>query len=143
MAQCILKIALDTPLNALFDYRWSSDDAPLPQVGQLALVPFGRREVMGLIVGLADSTDVPDAKMKDVLAVRSQLAPLSAQWLALAAFAADYYQRPLGEVALPGLPKNLRVLTTVALDRAIKKLAKVVDAHDGRPLNMPPLNPAP
>ena len=76
---CILKIALDTPLNALFDYRWNGAaadgdaDAPLPQVGQLALVPFGRREVMGLIVGVSDSSDVPAAKLKDVLAVRSQL----------------------------------------------------------------------
>ena len=60
----------------------------------------------------------------------------------LAAFAADYYQRPLGEVALPGLPKNLRVLTTVALDRAIRKLAKLETAHDGRPAGMPQLNPA-
>ena len=119
---CILKIALDTPLNALFDYRWHGGaDAPLPQVGQLALVPFGRREVMGLIVGVSDSTDVPEAKLKDVLAVRSQLAPLSAQWLALAAFAADYYQRPLGEVALPGLPKNLRVLTTRSEERRVGK----------------------
>ena len=149
LTSCILKIALDTPLNALFDYRWNAAadadagaDVPLPQVGQLALVPFGRREVMGLIVGVSDSTDVPAAKLKDVLAVRSQLAPLSEQWLALAAFAADYYQRPLGEVALPGLPKNLRVLTTVALDRAIKKLAKLADAHDGTPLNMPALNAA-
>src|SRR5450830_111453 len=147
LTSCILKIALDTPLNALFDYRWNAAaDADvavvLPQVGQLALVPFGRREVMGLIVGISSSTDVPAAKLKDVLAVRSQLAPLSEQWLALAAFAADYYQRPLGEVALPGLPKNLRVLTTVALDRAIKKLAKLADAHDGTPLNMPALNAA-
>ncbi|MEG1055050.1 MAG: primosomal protein N', partial [Janthinobacterium sp.] len=65
LTSCILNIALDTPLNALFDYRWNGGaDAALPQVGQLALVPFGRREVMGLIVGVADSTDVPDAKLK-------------------------------------------------------------------------------
>ena len=44
---------------------------------------------------------------------------------ALARFAAEYYQRPMGEVALPGLPKNLRVPKTVALDRALKKLAKL------------------
>jgi primosomal protein N' (replication factor Y) len=43
-------------------------------------------------------------------------------------------------VALPGLPKNLRVLTTVALDRAIKKLAKLDVPHDGTPANMPVLN---
>ncbi|NVD71526.1 primosomal protein N' [Duganella sp. BJB1802] len=139
---CILQIALDTPLNAIFDYRWHCDAAEQPQVGQLALVPFGRREVMGLIVGIAAETDVPVDKLKDALAVRSQLGPLSAQWLALAGFAADYYQRPLGEVALPGLPKNLRVLTTVALDRALKKLAKLDAPHDGTPLNMPALNPS-
>jgi primosomal protein N' (replication factor Y) len=139
---CILQIALDTPLNAIFDYRWHCDAAEQPQVGQLALVPFGRREVMGLIVGVVAETDVPGDKLKDALAVRSQLGPLSPEWLALAGFAADYYQRPLGEVALPGLPKNLRVLTTVALDRALKKLAKHDVPHDGTPLNMPVLNPS-
>jgi primosomal protein N' (replication factor Y) len=128
---CYLQIAIDTPLNAVFDYRWTCDGDQRPQVGQLALVPFARREVVGLIVGVADDTDVPVDKLKDALAVRSQLSPLSAKWLALAGFAADYYQRPLGEVALPGLPKNLRVLTTVALDRAIKKLAKLDVPHDG------------
>ncbi|MPQ59178.1 primosomal protein N' [Duganella sp. FT27W] len=137
---CILRIALDTPLNAVFDYRWHCEADARPQVGQLALVQFGSREVTGLIVEVADQTDVPEAKLKDALAVRSQLSPLSPQWLALAGFAADYYQRPLGEVALPGLPKNLRVSTTVALDRAIKKLAKNEAPHDATPANPPPLN---
>ncbi|USX20744.1 primosomal protein N' [Oxalobacteraceae bacterium OTU3REALA1] len=139
---CILQVALDTPLNAIFDYRWYCDAAEQPQVGQLAFVPFGPREVMGLIVGVAAETDVPDGKLKDALAVRSQLAPLSAQWLALAGFAADYYQRPLGEVALPGLPKNLRAPTPLTLDKALKKLAKLDAPHDGTPLNMPVLNPS-
>ncbi|KQQ31034.1 primosomal protein N' [Duganella sp. Leaf126] len=139
---CILRIALDTPLNAVFDYRWPCERDARPQVGQLALVQFGAREVTGLIVEVAEQTEVPEAKLKDALAVRSQLAPLSAQWLALAAFAADYYQRPLGEVALPGLPKNLRVGTTVALDRAIKKLARNEAPHDATAANPPPLNPS-
>ena len=139
MAQCFLKIALDTPLNACFDYRWLGEP---PTVGQLALVPFGRREVVGLIVGISDTSDVAPAKLKDALVVRSQLPPLSPQWLALAGFAADYYQRPLGEVALPGLPKNLRVLTTVALDRAIKKMGQDERLHDASPHDMPLLNRA-
>ncbi|HEX7988325.1 MAG TPA: primosomal protein N' [Duganella sp.] len=139
---CILQVALDTPLNAIFDYRWYCDAAEQPRVGQLAFVPFGPREVMGLIVGVVADTDVPDGKLKDALAIRSQLAPLSAQWLALAGFAADYYQRPLGEVALPGLPKNLRAPTALTLDKAIKKLAKLDAPHDGTPLDMPALNPS-
>ncbi|MDR7047669.1 primosomal protein N' (replication factor Y) [Duganella sp. 3397] len=137
---CILRIALDTPLNTVFDYRWHCEPEARPLVGQLALVQFGSREVTGLIVEVLDETDVPEAKLKDALAVRSQLSPLSPQWLALAGFAADYYQRPLGEVALPGLPKNLRVGTTVALDRAIRKLAKNEAPHDATPANPPPLN---
>ncbi|GGY28437.1 primosomal protein N' [Pseudoduganella albidiflava] len=141
MSHCILRIALDTPLHAVFDYRWPCAATERPQVGHLALVPFGRREVVGIIVGVADDTDVPEEKLKDALAVRLQLAPLPAQWLALAGFAAEYYQRPLGEVALPGVPKNLRLPTTVALDRAIKKLAKTAIGHDPAPVGMPELNP--
>ena len=105
------------------------------------MVPFGPREVVGLIVDILDASDVPEEKLKDALAVRSQLAPLLPQWLALAGFAAEYYQRPLGEVALPGLPKNLRVVSTVALDRAIKKLGKMELPHDPAPAAAPTLNP--
>ena len=142
MEHCILQVVLDTPLDRIFDYQWRrTADEALPQVGQLAILPFGRREVAGLIVGIAQQTQVPPDKLKEVIAVRSQLSPLSPQWRALCGFAADYYQRPLGEVALPGLPKNLRALTTTALDRALKKLAKLTAAHDGNAFNTPPLKP--
>jgi primosomal protein N' (replication factor Y) len=139
---CILQVALDTPLDSVFDYRWPCEPGQEPVPGQLALVDFGRREAVGLIVAVKRDTEVPAGKLKDAIAVRTQLAPLPAKWLALARFAADYYQRPLGEVALPGLPKNLRLSTTVALDRAIKKLAKLDPAHDAAPVGMPVLNPA-
>jgi primosomal protein N' (replication factor Y) (superfamily II helicase) len=142
LAHCILEVALDTPLNSCFDYRWSCQPGAAPLVGQLVLVPFARREVMGLVVAVKSSTEVPLDKLKDAIAVRSQLSPLQERWIALARFAADYYQRPLGEVALPGLPKNLRAPKTVALDRALKKLAKDTTPHDATPAGMPALNPA-
>jgi len=141
VSYCILQIALDTPLDSVFDYRWPCEPDTEPQVGQLALVNFGRREAVGVIVAIKQDTDVPADKLKDALAVRSQLPPLSDKWLALARFAAGYYHRPLGEVAMPGLPKNLRLSTTVALDRALKKLARLPDAHDATPADVPVLNP--
>ena len=141
MSYCILQIALDTPLDSVFDYRWPCAPGEEPQVGQLALVNFGRRDAVGVIVAIKQDSDVPADKLKDALAVRGQLAPLSGKWLALARFAAGYYHRPLGEVAMPGLPKNLRLSTTVALDRALKKLAKLPEAHDATPADMPVLNP--
>ena len=141
---CIVKIALDTPLDFTFDYRWTRSDAEpaWPQPGQLAVVSFGRREVVGIIVAVGSQTEVPAAKLKDVVGLRVQLAALSAAWLALCTFAADYYQRPLGEVAIPGIPKNLRAIKTIALDRALKKLAKLDAAHDATPAAMPSLNAA-
>ena len=104
----ILKMALDTPLAIEFDYRWrpeSADDLP-PMVGQLAQVPFGRREVMGLIIAIQETSDHAPEKIRDVTAIRYQLPALSTHWIALSRFAAEYYQRPLGEVVLPCLPKN-------------------------------------
>jgi len=139
---CFLEVVLDTPLNSSFDYRWPCRPGEEPLPGQLALVPFARREVMALIVAVKFETAVAPEKLKDALAVRSQLSPLPERWIALARFAADYYQRPLGEVALPGLPKNLRVPKTVALDRALKKLAKLDQAQDATAVDMPVLNPA-
>lgn len=127
MEHCILQVALDTPLHTVFDYRWQAQqpDQPVPAIGQLVVVPFGRREAVGVVVGQAAETALDPDKIKDIIAVRSQLPPMSSHWLALCGFAADYYQRPLGEVMLPGLPKNLRALTTVALDKALKALGQI------------------
>ena len=135
MEQRLLQVALDTPLHTVFDYRWkaSSPDEPLPAIGQLVVVPFGRREAVGVVVGQDAQTDLQADKIKDVIAVRHQLPPMSAHWLALCGFAADYYQRPLGEVMLPGLPKNLRALTTVALDKALKALGRLAPATKANP----------
>ncbi len=154
MEHCILQIVLDTPLDTSFDYRWNlreieaggatSETEPqissVPQIGQLALVPFGRQEVMGLIVGISDTTEVPANKLKDVLEVRTQLAPLPQAWLDLCRFAADYYQRPLGEVALPALPKNLRTSKVTSLERNLKKVAKDAAPQDINPNPEPTLN---
>ncbi|HTN65878.1 MAG TPA: primosomal protein N' [Burkholderiaceae bacterium] len=143
MEQRILHIALDTPLDFAFDYRWTAPtpEAALPQIGQLALVPFGRRETVGVIVGIATASELAPDKLKSVLELRSALPPLTASWLALCGFAAEYYQRPLGEVMLPGLPKNLRTAKSVALERALQKLAKEAAAPIAAAVAAPPLNP--
>jgi primosomal protein N' (replication factor Y) len=139
----ILKVALDTPLDFLFDYGWPVEEGgPEPQVGHFVVVPFGRREITGLIVGIAATSDLAPEKLKSALAVRTQLPPLSAQWIALCRFAADYYQRPLGEVAVPGVPRNLRADSPVSLNRALKKIGQDRPAPDPTPAGMPPLNKA-
>jgi primosomal protein N' (replication factor Y) len=138
----ILKMALDTPLAIEFDYRWQPESAedPPPTVGQLAQVPFGRREVMGLIIAIHESSDYAPEKIRDITAIRYQLPALSTHWIALSRFAAEYYQRPLGEVVLPCLPKNLRALKSTALDSALKKVTAPASLTTSEPSLVPQLN---
>jgi primosomal protein N' (replication factor Y) len=128
-------------VGSVFDYRWRQQDgADVPQLGQLVLVPFGRREVIGMIVGITSHTTVAEDKLKEVIALRAQLAPLHPTWVDLCRFAADYYQRPLGEVVLPGLPKNLRLSNTTSLDRALKKISTQAPACSVTAAEVPRLN---
>jgi primosomal protein N' (replication factor Y) len=135
-------MALDTPLAIEFDYRWQPESAedPPPTVGQLAQVPFGRREVMGLIIAIHESSDYAPEKIRDITAIRYQLPALSTHWIALSRFAAEYYQRPLGEVVLPCLPKNLRALKSTALDSALKKVTAPASLTTSEPSLVPQLN---
>lgn len=135
-------MALDTPLAIEFDYRWQPESAedPPPTVGQLAQVPFGRREVMGLIIAIHESSDYAPEKIRDITAIRYQLPALSTHWIALSRFAAEYYQRPLGEVVLPCLPKNLRALKSTALDSALKKVTAPATSTTSEPSVVPQLN---
>ncbi|MGI9025288.1 MAG: replication restart helicase PriA, partial [Burkholderiaceae bacterium] len=137
---------MDTPVLAsagdgLYDYRWAGAAQP----GQLVIVPFGSRTVVGLIAGIADVAAVESERLRDAVAIVEGLSPLSAEWLALVRFAARYYHRTLGEVALPSLPGPLRqadrytlsspsaheprVAHLPSIDRAIKRAARAASDH--------------
>ena len=98
-------VAIDTPLRRLFDYR-SSNSAVQP--GVRVRVPFGRQRVVGVVVQLADRSDVPAAKLRDVLEVLDTAPVFPKADLALLIWAADYYHHPVGEVFAAALPRLLR-----------------------------------
>ena len=102
----ILQVALDTPLRRLFDYR-CPDDTPVP-IGCRVRVPFGRRQLVGLVVGHATQSSLPDDKLKPVRAVLDTELLLQADMLGLLAWAAQYYHQPLGMVIAAALPRLLR-----------------------------------
>lgn len=104
----IVRVALDTPADDCFDYL--ADDGVLP--GDLVVVPFGKRQVVGVAIELADTSDVPVDRLRPIVNRIDWMAPLSASWMGLARFAARYYHRRLGEVMLPALPPSLRETET-------------------------------
>ncbi len=104
----------------MLDY--ASEQALSP--GTLLRVPLGRREVAG-IVWDADpdaATQAPEGvDIKPVAAVLDALPPLPADWRRLMDFAAAYYQRAVGELALSVLPPELRQLDNTQLQRRMKR----------------------
>jgi primosomal protein N' (replication factor Y) (superfamily II helicase) len=93
-------------------------------------VPLGRREVLGIVWGEADEPRTPElkTKTKEIIVHLQGIAPLSSAWRALVEFAARYYQRSMGEVALAALPPQLREVDAAQLaarqQRQANKLAK-------------------
>ena len=117
-----LQVVVATPAHSAIagplTYR---SDLPLSP-GTLVRVPFGRREVLGVVWEAAsDSGELDEANIRDIAGALDGLAPLSSTWRKLVAFTAGYYQRSLGEVALAALPPQLRELTTLQLARRLKR----------------------
>jgi len=106
----ILRVALDTPLRQLFDYLPPGPaGTALPALGARVRVPFGRRRLVGVIVGTAEGSELPAARLKGVLEVLDERPLLDSGLLALLAWAADYYHHPIGEVIASALPRALRL----------------------------------
>ena len=130
MTTWVLRVACDVPVavsaDGLFDYAPRSIALPDGEcldehnrdawLGRAVIVPFGRpnkrgeaNTVVGWVFDTADTTDVPADKLKSVVGAVPSVPRADAAWLQLMHFMARYYQRGLGEVSLPALPKKLRV----------------------------------
>jgi len=105
----ILRIALRAPLRMLFDYLPPEDcpDAPL-QPGIRLRVPFGGRPRIGILVTLADHSEIPAERLKQALEILDDRAVLGTADLELLCWASRYYQHPPGEVIFTALPAALR-----------------------------------
>ncbi len=101
-----VRVGLDVPVDQGFDYR--ADDVVESDVGRLVVVPFGRRIAVGVILELADASEIPPERLKRVIRISRELPGWSAEDLRLLRFASDYYHYPLGQVVTSALPARLR-----------------------------------
>jgi primosomal protein N' (replication factor Y) len=102
----IVRVALDVPLPTLFDYTVGAGIAVA--AGQRVIVPFGRRQMAGVVMECVATTDVAPERIKPVTQLLQDSAPLSAGSLDLLRFCSDYYRYPIGPTVLSALPARLR-----------------------------------
>ena len=113
-------------VGGILSYRSESPLTP----GALVRVPLGSREVLGVVWDCPDTPPegLGETLTKPVAGVLEGLPPLDPRWRQLVKFAAQYYQRSLGEVALAALPPQLRELDAVQLARRMKRREKKAGA---------------
>ncbi len=95
------------------------------------VVPFGRRRQVGLVVEVADQSEIADARVRNIERILP-VEPLPYETLALIRFASDYYQFPIGQAAFVALPAALRRVRY----RGPKPRWQYVLTHAGRELSL-------
>jgi primosomal protein N' (replication factor Y) (superfamily II helicase) len=135
----VIAVALETPrhsaVGGLLDYV---SEQPLA-LGTLVRVPLGKRETAGIVWQRPADAQASPTELRPLTAEMSALPPLSAHWRALVDFAAAYYQRGVGELALAVLPPELRKLDNIQLTRRLARLPTHPSVNT--PSNGPPPPP--
>jgi len=117
------QVLLDVPVAEPLVYLAADADV---QAGTRCVVPLGRGARVGIIVGTSGLSAIVPSRIKPITRSLDDTSPLSAHWLQLTQFAADYYQYGWGEVALPSLPRMLR---TVPGARAARSFARLRESQ--------------
>jgi len=72
------------------------------------MVPFGRRQAVGLVLGHAAESTLPASKLRRCSAIVDDSPILADNDLSLIRFTSEYYHHPIGEVVAAALPALLR-----------------------------------
>ena len=113
----IVRVALDIPLSTLFDYFLAENMTVVK--GQRVVVPFGRKQVVGIVMELALQSDLASERIKSVVHVLDDIPPLPADLLKLLRFCSDYYHHPIGMAVMSALPARMRGSLPVLLKQAL------------------------
>ena len=132
-APTVYRIAVETPQHAglgpCLDY--TSEELLAP--GTLVRVPLGKRDVPGIVWQAGGGNAGAGVALRPVRQALTALPPLSDDWRELVAFAAGYYQRGLGELALAVLPPELRKLDAIQLSRRLARAAPAQSTAAAQP----------
>lgn len=105
----ILRVALPLPPLRLFDYAPPAGHVPGPaDVGCRVRVPFGPRELVGVVAEVGTPDPAADGRLRPALALLDAEPLLQGELLRSLQWLARYTHAPLGEVLATALPAALR-----------------------------------
>jgi len=107
--EIFIQVAVPVPMRQLFTYLVpESLQSTAIVVGERVILPFGNRQVVGVVLKVAPSTEFNKAKIKAIISRCDLDSRIPDALLTLLTLAANYYHHPIGDVFQQALPKLLR-----------------------------------
>jgi len=87
--------------------------------GQRVVVPFGRKQVVGVVMECAVRSDLSASGIKAVAQILDDVPPLPAELLKLLKFCSDYYHHPVGMTVLSACQRVCAAVCRLALKQVL------------------------
>ena len=116
MSTNCIQVLIPVPMRRLFDYLPPKEcDFPLKR-GMRVQVPFGRRQLIGVVWNTEHSSGFNADRLKAISEVLDKEPVIDNAFCQFLEKSAQYYHHPLGEVVLGALPKALRDGKNLSVD---------------------------
>ena len=125
MSSSFVDIALPVPLHRSFTYSLPPELASLAHLGSRALVPFGKKQLTGIIVGFPSQSSVKG--LRPVTDILDLVPTFPDEMLQLARWMSEYYFVPLGEVLRSATPQGLSLETKQTIRLVPSSIAEALE----------------
>ena len=118
-----LEVAIPVPMRQTFTYLLpTSLSAEQVKIGERVVVPFGSRQVIGIVLAIVTDTDYEKDKIKTVISRLDNSPCFTRDLVSFLKTCANYYHHAIGDVFQQALPVALRQITknTTLKDEVVK-----------------------
>lgn len=129
----LVNVAVPVPLHQSFDYLPAPTSTERNyQPGQRVIVPFGNRELVGVVIKTHQPDEAPSHKLKAIKTLCDPKTGLHPNIIELLQWSAQYYCHPIGETLQAALPQALRAPNNKAEAQSVIKWKRSNKPFEGR-----------
>jgi primosomal protein N' (replication factor Y) len=102
-----IKATFNLPIDSLFTYRIPEELEGQVQIGTRVLVPFGKRNITGIVMEFSDATNFRNTK--PIIKLLDTEPLIDSEMIEFCRWISKYYYCPIGEVIFSAIPKSILV----------------------------------